>query len=49
MAALAEQRQEATGEHVAVACVDQGYTGAAAIAVAGEHGIRLVVVERSFA
>src|SRR4051794_20963965 len=33
-----------TGEHVAVAFVDQGYTGAAPAAEADAHGVRLEVV-----
>lgn len=42
--ALAEQVQDATGETVAVAFVDQGYTGAQAAEDAAAHGIRLAVV-----
>lgn len=43
---LAQQVQEATGEHVQVAFVDQAYTGDAAAEAAAEHGIRLEVVKR---
>ncbi len=43
--ALAEAVQEATGETVEVAFVDQGYTGDAAAEAAAEHGIRLEVVK----
>jgi transposase len=42
---LAEAVQEATGESVEVAFVDQGYTGAPADADAAMHGIRLEVVK----
>ena len=45
VAALAEQIQEVTGESVAVAFVDQGYTGAQPAADAEQHGIRLEVVK----
>ena len=45
VAALAEQIQEVTGESVAVAFVDQGYTGAQPAADAEQHGIRLGVVK----
>jgi len=45
VADLAEAVQEATGENVAVAFVDQGYTGAAAAEAAGAHGLRLAVVK----
>jgi transposase len=45
VAALAEQIQEVTGESVAVAFVDQGYTGEQAAADAEAHGIRLEVVK----
>lgn len=41
---LAEQVQQATGETVEVAFVDQGYTGDDAALQAAEHGIRLEVV-----
>jgi transposase len=43
--ALAEQIQEVTGESVAVAFVDQGYTGEQAAADAEAQGIRLEVVK----
>ncbi len=42
--ALAAQVQEATGETVEVAFVDQGYTGAPTAEAAAAHGIRLEVV-----
>jgi transposase len=45
VAALAEQIQEATGESVEVAFVDQGYTGEQPAADAEAHGIRLEVVK----
>ena len=44
VAALAEAVQAATGEAVAAAFVDQGYTGAQAAEDAAAHGIRLEVV-----
>jgi len=44
VAALAEAVQEATGQAVELAYVDQGYTGDAAGAAAAEHGIALEVV-----
>ena len=43
---LARQVQEATGEHVQVAFVDQAYTGDDAAEAAAAHGIRLEVVKR---
>ena len=43
--ALAAAVQEATGETVEVAFVDQGYTGEAAAMDAAAHGIRLEVVK----
>jgi transposase len=43
--ALAEAIQEATGESVELAYVDQGYTGEQPEQEAGEHGIRLEVVK----
>jgi transposase len=43
--ALAEQIQAATGESVAVAFVDQGYTGEQPAEEAAAHGIRLEVVK----
>jgi len=45
VAVLAEAVQEATGQAVEVAYVDQGYTGQASRAAAAEHGIELVVVK----
>src|SRR5919112_3577849 len=42
---LAEEIQEATGESVELAYVDQGYTGERASGFAAEHGIRLEVVK----
>jgi transposase len=45
VAALAEAVQEATGERVELAYVDQGYTGEAAAQQAEAHGIRLEVVK----
>ena len=44
VAALAAQVQEATGDHVEVAFVDQGYTGDQAAEDAAAQGIRLEVV-----
>ena len=43
--ALAEAVQAATGQSVAVAFVDQGYTGADPALDAADHGIRLAVVK----
>ena len=43
--ALAEQIQEATGDSIEVAFVDQGYTGEQPAADAEAHGIRLEVVK----
>ena len=43
--ALAEQMQEATGDAVEIAFVDQGYTGEQPAAEAQAHGIRLEVVK----
>jgi transposase len=43
--ALAAQVQEVTGDHVELAWVDQGYTGAAAEQAAAAHGIQLAVVQ----
>ncbi len=43
---LAEAVQEATGESVELAYVDQGYTGEEVAEAAEEHGIRLEVVKR---
>src|SRR5918998_1746763 len=45
VAALAEAVQEATGESVELAFIDQGYTGAAAAESAAAHGLRLEVVK----
>lgn len=45
VAALAAAVQEATGETVELAFVDQGYTGAQPAADAAAHGIRLEVVK----
>ena len=45
VAALAEQIQEATGNSVEVAFVDQGYTGEQPAADAEAHGIQLAVVK----
>jgi transposase len=42
---LAQQVQEATGEHVELAYVDQGYTGETPAADAAKHGIQLEVVK----
>src|SRR5215218_5915218 len=46
VAQLAEAVQEATGESVELAFVDQGYTGEEPAEAAEEHGIRLEVVKR---
>ncbi len=43
--ALAAAVQEATGQTVEVAFVDQGYTGVGAVDDAAAHGIRLEVVK----
>src|SRR5918992_737917 len=43
---LAEAVQEATGESVELAYVDQGYSGEEPAEAAEEHGIRLEVVKR---
>jgi transposase len=45
VAALAEAVQDATGDHVELAYVDQGYTGQAAERAADGWGIRLEVVK----
>jgi len=45
VAELAAKVQEATGDAVEVAFVDQGYTGDAAAAAAEQHGMRLEVVK----
>jgi transposase len=44
---LAAQVQEATGQSVSLAFVDQGYTGDQAAADAANHGIRLEVVKHT--
>lgn len=44
---LARQVQDATGDHVQVAFVDQGYTGEDAAQAAHKHGIELIVVKLS--
>jgi transposase len=44
---LARQVQQITGEQVALAYVDQGYTGEAAAEAAAEHGIQLEVVKHT--
>jgi transposase len=49
VAALAEAVQDATGQTVEVAFVDQGYTGEAAAEDVAAHGIRLEVVKHSAA
>ena len=43
--ALSEELQEATGQNVEIAYVDQGYTGEEAAQQASQHGIELVVVK----
>jgi len=43
---LCEETQQATGESVELAYVDQGYTGEKASGSAAEHGIRLEVVKQ---
>ncbi len=45
VADLAADVQEATGDHVEVACVDQGDTGEEPAQAAATSGIRLVVVQ----
>jgi transposase len=45
VAALAAKVQEVTGDSVAIAFVDQGYTGDEAAAAAEQHGMRLEVVK----
>jgi transposase len=45
VAALAEAVQEATGQTVELAFVDQGYTGEQPAADAAAHGIQLVVIK----
>ncbi len=43
--ALAQEMQEATGDNIELAYVDQGYTGEKAADSAAEHGIHLEVVK----
>jgi transposase len=43
--AIAEQIQEASGESVTTAFVDQGYTGESTAQAAKEHGINFIVVK----
>jgi transposase len=45
VAALAQAVQTATGAHVQLAYVDQGYTGEQPAAAAAQHGLRLAVVK----
>lgn len=45
VAALAQQVQEVTGDHIELAYVDQGYTGDEAVEAARAQGIRLEVVK----
>src|SRR5919107_2116537 len=45
VAKLSEEIQQASGENVELAYVDQGYTGERASEFAAEHGIRLEVVK----
>ncbi len=45
VAALAKQIQAVTGEHVELAWVDQGYTGADVAQAAAEQGLQLEVVK----
>ncbi len=47
VAVLAEAVQEATGDRVDLAYVDQGYTGEPAAKAAADHGITLEVVKLS--
>jgi len=47
VAALTEAMQEATGETVQLAFVDQGYTGETANDAAAAHGVRLEVIKLS--
>ena len=49
MAALAQAVQEAAGQTVEIAFVDEGYTGEAASQAASEQGIKLVVVKHTTA
>ena len=43
---LSEEIQQATGENVELAYVDEGYTGEKAFGAASEHGIQLEVVKQ---
>lgn len=45
--ALAEVVQEITGEHIELACVDQGYTGETVAEAAAQHGIQLEVIKHT--
>jgi len=45
VSALASQVQQATGENVELAYVDQGYTGEAPAQAAAQHGMQLEVVK----
>ena len=47
VSALASQVQQATGENVELAYVDQGYTGEAPAQAAAQHGIQLEAVRLS--
>jgi transposase len=47
VAELAEEIQQATGDRVTVAFVDQGYTGEDAARQASDHGIKLEVVKHT--
>ncbi len=49
VAALAEEVQQVTGNHVELAYVDQGYTGSNAAEAAQQHGLRLEVVKHPMA
>jgi transposase len=49
VAALAQEVQQATGNSVELAYVDQGYTGEHAALAAEEHGVRLSVVKHPMA
>jgi transposase len=44
---LAKAVQQITGEHVELAYVDQGYTGATAAEAAAKHGIQLEVIKHT--
>ena len=47
VAALAAAVQTATGDHVQVAFVDQGYTGAQPASDAAQHGVHLEVIKHT--